>query len=171
VSLIVATRQRRCLLGVAASGVALLAVGALAAPVLVWNASASAPRGLYLRTMDRARVGDLVLVGTPAAVRDLAARRGYVPANVPLVKRIAAASGDIVCAAGQAIAINARVVAHRLQTDSAGRPLPSWSGCRRLADGDVFLLMIGVPASFDGRYFGPVLRLSIVGKLVPLWTE
>ena len=166
-----ATRPRRCLLGFAVSGLALLAVGALAAPVLIWNASASAPRGLYLRTADRARIGDFVLVRTPAAIRDLAARRGYVPADVPLVKRIAAANGDLVCAAGQTIAINAHVVAHRLYTDGAGRPLPVWSGCRRLADGDVFLLMTGAPASFDSRYFGPVPRVSIIGKLVPLWTE
>jgi conjugative transfer signal peptidase TraF len=112
-----------------------------------------------------------VLVRTPAAVRDLAARRGYVPANVPLVKRIGAASGDVVCATGGMITIDAHVVAHRLQTDSVGRVLPSWSGCLRLADNDVFLLMTGAPASFDSRYFGPVPRASILGKLVPLWTE
>lgn len=166
-----ATRSRRCVLGFAVSGAALLAAGALAAPVLVWNASASAPRGLYLRTADHARIGDFVLVRTPAAIRDLAARRRYIPADVPLVKRIAAANGDLVCAAGQTIAINAHVVAHRYYTDGAGRPLPVWSGCRRLTDSDVFLLMIGVAASFDSRYFGPVPRLSIIGKLVPLWTE
>ena len=166
-----ATWPRRCLLGFAASGVALLAAGAFATPVLVWNASSSAPRGLYLRTAYHARIGDFVLVRTPAAVRDLAARRGYVPANVPLVKRISAANGDVICATGRTITINAHVVANRLQTDGAGRRLPSWSGCRRLADGDVFLLMTGVPASFDSRYFGPVPRVSIIGKLVPLWTE
>jgi type IV secretory pathway protease TraF len=39
------------------------------------------------------------------------------------------------------------------------------------ADDELFLLMEGVPGSFDGRYFGPVNRSAIIGRLVPLWTE
>jgi type IV secretory pathway protease TraF len=39
-----------------------------------------------------------------------------------------------------------------------------------LQAGEVFLLMEGVPDSFDGRYFGPVTTAAIVGRLVPLWT-
>jgi conjugative transfer signal peptidase TraF len=141
-----------------------------ASPTLVWNASASAPVGLYLMASTPARRGDLALVRTPSSVRDLAARRGYLPANVPMVKRIAAGPGDFVCAQGSRIFVNRIQVATRLAWDSARRPLPSWSGCRRLADDDVFLLMAHVPNSFDGRYFGPVARASIIGKLVPIWT-
>ena len=61
------------------------------APLLLWNASASAPVGLY-RVMSGAPIqrGDMVLVRTPDSVRDLAAERGYLPLNVPLVKRVAA---------------------------------------------------------------------------------
>jgi type IV secretory pathway protease TraF len=33
------------------------------------------------------------------------------------------------------------------------------------------LLMPGVPASFDGRYFGPIRASAVIGKLVPLWTR
>ena len=108
---------------------------------------------------------------TPDSVRTLAAERGYLPVNVPLVKRIVGVGGDIICAIGDAISINGRPVATRLQRDRFGRPLPSWSGCRRLGDGEVFLLMEGVADSFDGRYFGPVPASSIIGRLVPLWTE
>jgi conjugative transfer signal peptidase TraF len=140
-------------------------------PRLVWNASASAPIGLYALVGRGAQRGDLALVRTPQFVRDLAAMRGYLPANVPMVKRIAAAGGDLVCANGSSISINTNTVATRRKQDREHRLLPSWSGCRRLAGNEVFLLMARVPDSFDGRYFGPTSRASIIGKLVPLWTE
>ncbi len=142
-----------------------------AEPLLVWNASASAPIGLYARVGRDAWRGDLVLTRTPLFVRELAAARGYLPANVPMVKRIAAANGDIVCASKDLIFINGKTVAARRDRDGARRSLPSWSGCRRLARDEVFLLMASVRDSFDGRYFGPTPRASIIGKLEPLWTE
>lgn len=40
----------------------------------------------------------MVLTHTPGNVRRLAAHRRYIPANVPLMKRIAAQGGDDVCA-------------------------------------------------------------------------
>lgn len=142
------------------------------APQLVWNASASAPIGLYrVLSANQIRRGDMVLVRTPDSVRALAAERGYLPASVPLVKRIVGMGRDLVCAAGDDIFVGGRPVATRLERDRLGRPLPGWSGCRRLGDGEVFLLMEGVADSFDGRYFGPVPLSSIIGRLVPLWTE
>jgi len=154
-------------------GVTFLGVSALAhpAPWLVWNASASAPLGLYWVTHNQALArGDLVLAEPPDAARRLAAERGYMPAGVPLVKRVAAQQGDTVCGAGAAIIINGRQVGERLSADSRGRPLPAWQGCRLLHGGELFLLMGGVPDSFDGRYFGPVETTAIIGRLVPLWT-
>lgn len=68
---------------------------------LVWNASASAPFGLWrIQPGAPIRVGDMVLTRTPSNVRRLAAERYYLPANVPLLKRVAAAENDIVCAFG-----------------------------------------------------------------------
>jgi len=154
-------------------GLGLIGLATLArpAPRLVWNASASAPIGLYRVLPENAVRGDLVLVRTPSSVQQLAAERGYLPQNVPLVKRVAAASGDIVCAAGDAISINGRIVAERLARDRLGRPLPRWSGCLLLDGGEAFLLMEGVSDSFDGRYFGPVPTAAIIGRLAPLWVE
>lgn len=140
-------------------------------PRLVWNATASAPRGFYFVVDHRANRGDLVLVSTPLSVRHIAAERGYIPANVPLVKRIAAQHGDIVCSTGDDISINGVAVAVRRARDGLGRALPHWSGCRGLGAGDIFLLMTNAPTSFDGRYFGITPRAAIIGRLVPLWTE
>ncbi len=154
-------------------GATFLGVSALTqpAPWLVWNASASAPLGLYGVVHGQALArGDLVLAEPPDAARRLAAERGYLPAGVPLVKRVAALSDDTVCGAGVAITINGRQIAERLSADTRGRPLPAWEGCRLLQGGEVFLLMDGVPDSFDGRYFGPVESTAIIGRLVPIWT-
>lgn len=167
-------RERpRAVLALTLFGLGLIGLAALArpAPWLVWNASASAPMGLYRVLPGHAVRGDLVLVRTPSSVQQLAAERGYLPSNVPLVKRVAALDGDVVCAAGDAISINGRVVAKRLARDRLGRRLPSWSGCLRLDGGEAFLLMESVADSFDGRYFGPVPTAEIIGRLVPLWGE
>jgi conjugative transfer signal peptidase TraF len=142
------------------------------APRLIWNATASAPVGLYeLRSQATFKRGELVLIRPPQWVRIFAAARGYLPETVPMAKRIAAQNGDIVCRERDAITINNRVVAHALLADGEGRMLPTWSGCRRLAKDEIFPLMDSVRASFDGRYFGAVPTTAIVGKLVPIWTR
>ena len=155
------------------AGSAILSVAASLlwkAPVLlVWNVSASAPIGLYRvhvgAPVDR---GDIVIAWTPEPARSLAARRHYVPANVPLVKRVAALAGDRVCAASAAVSVNGRRVAVRRRSDRAGRPMPWWSGCRRLRANEYFLLMDS-RLSFDGRYFGLTRRDDLLGRAELLW--
>ena len=166
-------RRPRAILALALLGLGLIGLAMLArpAPWLVWNASASAPIGLYRVLPGTPVRGDLVLVHTPESVRQLAAARGYLPANVPLVKRIVAQGGDVVCAADDAISINSRIVAERMVRDRLGRPLPSWSGCHLLHSGEAFLLMVGRADSFDSRYFGPIPTAAIIARLVPLWVE
>jgi conjugative transfer signal peptidase TraF len=138
-------------------------------PLLLWNASPSVPIGLYLRTARPADVGALALLRLPEPVRSLAAARGYLPAGVLLVKPVAAAAGDLVCRHGPLVAINARTVARAAHFDREGRPLPRWSGCRRLGTAQVFLLS-PEPDSFDGRYFGPLQRRTLAGTALPVWT-
>ena len=140
--------------------------------IIVWNASASAPIGLYRVKQGRALARGALVLAVPApALAAFAGARGYLPAGVPLVKRIAAVAGDDVCARGAALFINHRFAAARLASDRKGRALPAWSGCRALQSGEVFLLMANVRDSFDGRYFGPTRASQIVGVLEPLWTR
>ena len=139
--------------------------------VLVWNASSSAPIGLYrVRADEPVRRVDMVIAWTPEPARSLAARRRYLPANVPLVKRVAAVAGDRVCVGGSAVSINGRRVATRRRSDAAGRPMPWWTGCRDLASEEYFLLM-NRAESFDGRYFGITQREHLVGRAVLLWAK
>jgi conjugative transfer signal peptidase TraF len=139
-------------------------------PRLLWNASASAPVGLWRVTPGGALArGDMVVANIPPGLRALAARRHYIPANVPLVKRVTALAGDRVCATGPLLTINGHPVAARRAADTKGRPLPWWSGCRTLGAGSLLLLMAGSPDSFDGRYFGPSFAADVIGKASPLW--
>ena len=141
-------------------------------PVLfVWNASASAPVGLYrLGAGGPIRRGDMVVAWTPERARSLAASRRYVPANVPLVKRVAAVGGDRVCAFGADISINGNRVAARHRLDPAGRVMPRWTGCRRLSGGE-YLLLMNSTLSFDGRYFGVTESRDVVGRAELLWAK
>jgi conjugative transfer signal peptidase TraF len=162
-------RRRAALLG---AGIACLGLTIALPPLprLVWNASASAPIGLYAvspgATLQR---GDMVVAWPPVEVRQLAASRGYLPRNVPLVKRVAGIAGDMVCAVDRVVLVNGTTVAARRNADAAGRPLPAWQGCIRLAPGMVFLLLAETPDSFDGRYFGPTLGQDVIGRATPLW--
>jgi len=139
-------------------------------PRLVWNASASAPVGLYWVRRDKhIQLGDLVLARLPDTARALAAERSYLPSNTPGVKRVAALTGDVVCVRNGLVLVNEGVAARALNKDSSGRELTPWWGCRALEPGEV-LLLNEAPGSFDGRYFGPSRGRDIIGKLVPLWT-
>jgi conjugative transfer signal peptidase TraF len=159
---------------VGTAGIAALLVTVVVPPLprFVWNASASAPQGLYVVSPGaRIEAGDMVLARTPGPWRSLAARRHYLPANVPLVKRAVAVAVDEICARAASISINGVPAVTRLPHDAAGRTLPWWEGCIAVRKGEVFLLMAGSPASFDGRYFGITRAGDIVGKAHLLWAR
>jgi conjugative transfer signal peptidase TraF len=168
-------RRRRIGRRIVAGGLGLVLVLLSAAlppaPRLVWNASASAPQGLYAVTPGAwVEPGEMVIARVPLRYRKLAAARRYLPMNVPLVKRVAAFAGDQVCASGLDIFVNGRRVAERRATDRVGRRMPMWEGCTVLRGRQLFLLM-NHPDSFDGRYFGPTNAADVVGKARLLWAR
>ncbi len=139
---------------------------------LIWNASASAPIGLYMIDFDGPfDITDLVAMDAPEPLATLFAERGYMPKGVPLMKRILAVSGQIVCRANFTITVDGVEVGAALERDRAGRDLPVWQGCRRVQDGEVFLMNWQVANSLDGRYFGLTSTDQIIGRALPLWTD
>ena len=172
--LIADRRRRRLAIGALGIAAVLPLAATLAGrpPVLLlWNVSASAPIGLYaVQPWRRPRRGQLAIAWPPRPVRRLAAERRYLPLNVPLVKRVAAAAGDLVCAAGSKILVNGRTAAIRRPADGLGRVLPWWSACVRLGADD-YLLLMDRPGSFDGRYFGPTRGEDLLGRAIPLWVR
>jgi conjugative transfer signal peptidase TraF len=140
-------------------------------PILVWNATASAPRGFYcIAPLTRLQAGDLVLVQPDPASAAPYAERGYLPLGMPLLKRVGALGGMRVCEHGGDVTIEGRHVANALTNDGRGRPMTSWSGCRALSNGEFFALNADAPTSLDGRYFGPSPLSSAIGRAIPIWT-
>lgn len=116
-------------------------------------------------------VNSIVLVPLPAAAAALAAQRGYLPTRVPLLKRVGAIAPQEVCIAGGIVRIDGVPSAGVLRADRLGRSLPAWLQCRRLEPGELFLLSVTNPASFDSRYFGPVSASTVIGVAHPVWLE
>ncbi|MDY0105250.1 S26 family signal peptidase [Achromobacter sp.] len=171
-------RARIVLAGFAAVGLAALAWAALVQPLprLVYNPSNSVPVGWYrVQPLDHRAaslpVGSIVLTRLPADVGALAAQRGYLPAHAPLLKRVGAFAPQEVCITGRVVRIDGVLSAALLPADRWGRPLPSWQQCRRLEPGELFLLSVTNPASFDSRYFGPVSTSAVIGVAHPVWLE
>ncbi|TGS10349.1 S26 family signal peptidase [Mesorhizobium sp. M2E.F.Ca.ET.209.01.1.1] len=141
-------------------------------PLLLWNASASAPIGFYaISEMAVPTTGALAVIDPPKTVGLFAAGRGYLPLGVPMLKHIEALPGQEVCRLGRLIAVNGRALGIALERDRKGRALPDWQGCRIVAGDEVFVMNRQVQDSLDGRYFGPFPATSIVGRALPLWTD
>ncbi|WP_329843031.1 S26 family signal peptidase [Stenotrophomonas sepilia] len=175
-------RARIVLAGFAAVGLAALAWAAFMQPLprLIYNPSDSVAVGWYrVQPLDHRAaslprplsVGSIVLTRLPADAGVLAAQRGYLPAHVPLLKRVGAVAPQHVCIVAGQVRIDGVPVAAALPADRLGRPLPSWPHCRPLAEGELFLLSVTNPASFDSRYFGPVSASAVIGVAHPVWLE
>ncbi|GAO26429.1 plasmid conjugal transfer transmembrane protein [Alicycliphilus sp. B1] len=175
-------RARLVLAGLSACGLAALAWASFVHPLprLTYNPSDSVAVGWYRvdpldrRTSSpprRLEVGSIVLVPLPAEAAALAAQRSYLPTRIPLLKRVGAVAPQEVCVIGGSVRIDGVPSAAVLSADRWGRPLPSWSQCRRLRPGELFLLSVTNPASFDSRYFGPVSVAAVIGVARPVWLE
>ena len=175
-------RARLVLAGFAAAGLTALAWTAFVQPLprLIYNPSDSVPVGWYRVDPQRhgtdslprpLSVGSVVLTTLPPDVAVLAAQRGYLPAYIPLLKRVGAVAPQHVCIVAGQVRIDGVPAAAALPADRLGRQLPSLPLCRRLEPGELFLLSVTNPASFDSRYFGPISASAVIGVAHPVWLE
>lgn len=165
------TARAATLIAMAIALALLLFTASKRAPLLVWNASESAPVGLYrVQPAGKLTGTELVVAMPPEAFVAFLFGRGYLPRGVPLIKRIVALPGQAVCRNGLHISVDGVEIGLARERDRLGRALPSWQGCRVLADGEVFVMNADEPASLDSRYFGPIPASAIVGRATPLWT-
>ena len=175
-------RARIVLAGLSACGLAALAWASFVQPMprLIYNPSDSVAVGWYrvdplghdTGSLPRPlSVGSIVLTTLPPDAAALAAQRGYLPARIPLLKRVGAIAPQHVCVFDALVWIEGVPVATVRPADRLGRPLPSWPQCRQLRPGELFLLSSTNPASFDSRYFGPVSASAVIGVARPIWLE
>jgi conjugative transfer signal peptidase TraF len=144
------------------------------------NGTASEPVGIYWAVSKVPAKGDLVFVLPPSMpIFRLAKERGYLAAGPSpagtcgLIKQIAAVGGDGVSIDSEGVRVNGIVLknsAPRL-TDDAGRLMPAcYLSTYTLGVDEVLLMSDYNPASFDGRYFGPLPKTAIQSVIVPLIT-
>jgi conjugative transfer signal peptidase TraF len=175
-------RARIVVVTLAALGFAALAWAAFVSPLprLTYNPSDSVAVGWYrIEPFDPCTaslprplsVDSIVLVPLPTRAAMLAAQRGYLPTRVPLLKRVGAVAPQHVCIVAGQVRIDGVPVAAVLPADRLGRALPSLQLCRRLEPGELFLLSVTNPASFDSRDFGPVSASAVIGVARPIWLE
>lgn len=155
--------------GVAAALVATIVLEPL--PVCIWNASASVSIGLYrLGPASQFQVTELVAVQPPEPLATFLDLNGYLPAGVPMLKRVLALPGQTVCRSGLAISVDDIAMGEARDRDGRGRPLPKWQGCRFVGDGELFMMNWQSDNSLDGRYFGFLPASSVIGRAIPVWT-
>lgn len=144
------------------------------------NRSASFPLGIYWAVTKEPGRGDLVFFSPPhGPAFDLAKDRAYIgrsfdPAEAELMlKRIVAVPGDEVSIDATGVKVNGNPIPNSAPraSDPAGRALPV---CRlfhyRLREGEVLVMSDCSALSFDGRYFGPIPRVSIRSVVAPVLT-
>lgn len=169
-----ATIHGRVVGAVAMAIVFLLVIHPHGRPFLLVNTSPSLPLGLYWRTGSREaiRVGCLVDFPVPEpAYEYLHQRTGNTTHHWNILKPVVGIAGDRVCTCRGWLSINGTKVAPLVKTDSEGNPAPVWRGCRRLKDGEVFVLSTRVERSFDSRVYGPVRIDTVTGVYARLITS
>lgn len=150
---------------------ALLGASSLSLPkILIWNASASMDKGLYIvMPQSHVRRGHIAAYMPPPVLGTWMAKRGYLPEGLPLLKPVASRPGDRFCRSGSMVSFRAKPVAVAQNRDSFGRDLPVWQGCRIVGDDEIFLLSRS-KNSLDSRYFGPLPASGLLGRAYPVWT-
>jgi len=140
-------------------------------PLYVWNASDSVPIGLYrLRPADNLFVTELIVVQPPEPLATFLDLNGYLPAGVPMLKRVLALPGQTVCRNGLSVSVDAIEMGEAQERDGRGRPLPKWQGCRVVGEGEFFVMNWQSANSLDGRYFGLLPAPAVIGRALPVWT-
>lgn len=145
------------------------------------NTTPSMPRGLWQVSAIQGSIARGAVVSLCPPDNDVfrkAMRRGYITSGVcpggyePLLKPVAAISGDVVSVTAAGIVVNGIPLADTaaLAQDSARRTLqPLPPGLYQVSPGEVWLISGHDPRSFDSRYFGAVPAANIAGIARPLW--
>lgn len=144
------------------------------------NTTRSIPVGLYWTSSKPVEKGAYVLLCPPPveAIAE-AKRRGYLttgfcPGKLGyMMKKILAAKDDAVAITDEGVTVNGAMLplSAPMVMDKYGRALPRYQHTKFVISDNEVLVMSDVNGkSFDGRYFGPILRSQIQTVIVPVIT-
>jgi conjugative transfer signal peptidase TraF len=143
-----------------------------ATPRYIWNASNSVPIGLYrVAPAGKFTVTELVAVQPPDPLAAFLDLNDYLPYGLPMLKRIVALPGQVVCRIGLTITVDNLEMGQARDRDGRNRPLPVWQGCRIIGEDEIFVMNWQSADSLDSRYFGPLPASAVVGRALPVWTD
>lgn len=144
------------------------------------NTTRSIPVGLYWTSSKPVERGAYVLLcPPPGKVFAEAKRRGYLTTGFCLgklgymMKKILAAKDDAVAITDAGVTVNGAMLplSAPMVADRFGRPLPRYQHATfTISDNEVLVMSDVNSKSFDGRYFGPILRSQIKTVIVPVIT-
>ena len=155
-------------------GVSLIGYRLPAALGYCLNLTLSEPVGIYRLVAGGVERGALIWVKQPTGAAVTILHR-YVPANIPLIKRVAAIPGDIVQVGTPGVRINGRLWPDSapLARDAEAHPLRGYAfGTYRVNAGQLWV-MSDNPRGIDSRYFGAVRETSVISRLIPvvIWSS
>lgn len=143
-----------------------------ATPRYIWNASNSVPIGLYrVAPAGKLSVTELVAVQPPDPLAAFLDLNDYLPSGLPMLKRIVALPGQVVCRTGLTITVDNVEMGQARERDGRNRPLPAWQGCRVIGEDEIFVMNWQSADSLDSRYFGPLPASAVIGRALPVWTD
>jgi type IV secretory pathway protease TraF len=116
-------------------------------------------------------VTELVAIRPPEPLASFLDLNGYLPLGVPMLKRVLALPGQMVCRTGLTVSVDSIEMGQAHERDGRGRPMPAWQGCLAVTAGEVFVMNWQSENSLDGRYFGLVPASTIIGRPLPVWTR
>ena len=93
-------------------------------PIVIWNASKSVPIGWYWVEHQEPIIHEIAVIKFEHLPQLYAAARGYLPANVWLLKPVAAAFPAVVCRFGNTVFVDGKLVAKAKNIDHQHRILP-----------------------------------------------
>ncbi|WP_426107446.1 conjugative transfer signal peptidase TraF [Massilia sp. TSP1-1-2] len=144
------------------------------------NTTKSIPVGLYWTSSKPVEKGAYVLLcPPPGEVIAEAKRRGYLTTGVCpgklgyMMKKVLAAKDDAVAITDAGVTVNSTMLplSAPMAMDKFGRPLPRYQHTNfTISDNEVLVMSDVNGKSFDGRYFGPILRSQIKTVIVPVFT-
>lgn len=101
----------------------------------------------------------------PEPLASFLAAGDYLPRGVPMLKHVLALPGQTVCRDGLVVTVDKVAVGMALERDRRGRALPVWQGCSVVPEDALFLMNARSADPLDGRYFGPLPRSAVTGRV------
>lgn len=135
---------------------------------LSYQVSASMPKGFYWITLVHGALhrNEIVVFQPPKQFKEFLTAHHWLPDDGIMMKHVIGMPGDWVCKRDDYIWLNHHVLAPIFSHAPKGERLPELPFCQTLLHNQYLLMSLRVPNSFDGRYFGPVVRQRVIGRAI-----